>query len=110
LVVTAGDTVTEFPVKLPGFHEKVPPWVFAEAVRVVACPGQMVVLDVVITGVGLTVITPVAVPGHPPVGLNVTVYKVVAFGEAVNVLPVDPLLHVNVPFIIGVTLAVMVPG
>jgi|Laugrefabdmm15sn_1035127.scaffolds.fasta_scaffold47091_1 hypothetical protein len=108
--VAFGVTVIEFPTVPPGFHVKVPPGTLAVAVKVAVCPVQMLVPGAVITGVGFTVIAPVAFPGHPPMGVKVTVYNVVAFGEAVKVGPEVPLFQVKVPFITGVTDAVKVAG
>jgi hypothetical protein len=72
-VVVRGLTVMEFVVAAPGFQINVPPGTELVAVSVALCPSQIVGLFTVNTGVGLTVITPVAVPEHPPVAVKVTV-------------------------------------
>jgi hypothetical protein len=54
-VVTLGVTVTEEPVKLPGFQVNVPPGTLAVAVNVAVWPEQMVAPAVVIVGAGFTV-------------------------------------------------------
>jgi hypothetical protein len=63
----------EFVDAAPGFQVNVPPGTELVAVSVALCPSQIVGLFTVNTGVGLTVIDPVAVPGHPPVAVKVTV-------------------------------------
>jgi hypothetical protein len=73
VVVLFGFTVNEFPVVPPGFQVKVPPGIEALAFMVALCPLQITGLFTVITGVGLTVMTPVAVPGQPPCAVKVTV-------------------------------------
>ena len=70
-MVTLGVTVTEEPVKFPGFQVKVPPGTFAVAVRVAVCPEQMVVPEVVIVGAGLTVmVIGIGTEEHPPPPFN----------------------------------------
>ena len=68
-----GDTESDEPVVPPGFQVKVPPGTLALAFNVALWPLQIVGLFTVITGVGFTVITPVAVPGQPPWAVKVTV-------------------------------------
>jgi len=95
VVVVVGETVTVVPVSDPGIHEYVDA---PDAVIVVELPEQIVVVgDVVATvGVGITVITRVAVLVHPP-EVPVTTYVVVVVGETVTVVPVsDPGIHVYV--------------
>lgn len=80
MVVVVGETVTEAPDKLPGFHVYV---VAPEAVSVEDPPAQIVVGEAVVVtvGVGLTVMFTDAVPVQPFAAVPVTVYVVVLAGE-----------------------------
>jgi hypothetical protein len=96
VVVVAGDSVIEVPVKLPGIQ------VYVDAplaVRVVKLPLQIVPLDVeaATTGNELTVTVNVAVFVHPGPVEPVTVYVVVAEGLTVTEVPDKfPGIHVYV--------------
>ena len=93
VVVAVGETVTGLPDNAPGFqvYDVAP-----DAVSVVELPAQIVVLDAVVVtvGVGLTVMSCVAVE-EQPVDVPVTVYVVVVVGETVTEVPVSaPGFHV----------------
>ena len=72
-MVVIGETFKVLPFIPPGFHVNVPPAIVDDAVNVALCPSQIVALLTVSTGVGFTAIAAEAVPGHPPVGVKVTV-------------------------------------
>jgi hypothetical protein len=85
VVVVVGETVTGFPLKLPGIHVyEVAP----EPVRSVEPPLQMVglVAVAVTVGVGFTVTVTCAWLEHPPL-VPVTVYVVVVVGVTVTGFP-----------------------
>jgi hypothetical protein len=69
VVVVVGETVTEAPLKLPGFHTYVYPGLELDAVNVALCPVQMVAFvdEVAFTeGEGVTVaITGTRDPSQP---------------------------------------------
>jgi hypothetical protein len=90
VVVVAGATVIAAVVAPPGDHEYVPPVVPGVAVNVAEAPAHIVGEFTVTDAARLTVTVAVAVL-EPQLPVEVTVYVVVAEGEAVTLAPVVAL-------------------
>ena len=89
VVVVPGVTVTDVPLKPPGFHEYV---VAPLPVSTDDCPEQMAAGEAlaVTVGTGFTVTVTVAVLVHPPAPVPITVYIVVIAGVTVTDVPLRP--------------------